>query len=218
LTNDKASCSFHQLDFHALNDQSIFELKLIVKVIMFSIIVVALSYGCSGIEPADIDPDDIVIEDNVVGKYTFSVFQVDTATTEIISLYSIDGIETHWSPDIGYMSLGPEKTTACNEPRASLWMNLDSTALANGTVDVHDANWDFYSILFPSEDLGNQEANFYQVTSYTPPDDLWVIGVDDRGIQPLRGGVILYLVRTIINEGDVEDFLLVEATWTATHT
>ena len=120
--------------------------------------------------------------------------------------FMIEGEENHWIPSSCHFTLGPDGGP-CDKPRASLWFTCDPITLnlENGKLDTSIVpKVSFYSVLYPCEDIGKQEANWYDFNGENFPGIYWV-GRDVRGFDFIRGAGRLKLERRILNQADVPE-------------
>ena len=102
------------------------------------------------------------------------------------------GENTLWRPGIGHMELGPDPTEG--EPIASFWMDAAPACLdvSTGRFDTGSEacgfNFFFYSIQFPQNNLGDQNAYSYSFNGNADIHELEV-GVDANGISFIRGAI-----------------------------
>lgn len=169
-----------------------------MKVFKYLIIISLLSWNCSG------DVENQEIDDVEKCEYDINVnFQ-----------FALKGSDVFWSPGIGHMSLGPEDS-GCDQPVGSLWMDVnlnmhfdENTVIDTSSIGLFDFN--FYSILYPCEDLGNQEANWYSLDAIEwdniEGNPKFEIGFDGLGLGIIKIEALkIKMSRDIINEGDVEE-------------
>ena len=168
-----------------------------MKVLKYLIIISLFSWNCSG------DVENQEIEDAETCEYDINVnFE-----------FALAGSDVFWN-GVGHMTLGPEDF-GCDQPTGSLWMdvNLSMTFDENTVIDTSSIglfDFNFYSILYPCEDLGNQESNWYSLDAFEWDNEegspKFEIGFDALGLGIIKIKALkIMMSRDIINENDVEE-------------
>ena len=185
---------------------------VIMKDLKYLVILSLLTLNCSG------SIEDQEIDETGVCEYDINVnFE-----------FGLSGSDVFWN-GVGHMSLGPEDS-GCDQPVGSLWMDVnlsmhfdENTVIDTSSIGLFDFN--FYSIRFPCNDLGNQESNWYSLNTSIIDSTIlpirrvnpfvwdneegnpkFEIGFDNLGLGIIRIEALkLKMSRDIINEADVPE-------------
>ena len=182
------------------------------KIHLFVIIIFLIS--CTGtVEDLDLN-DGFVAE----GEYKFYV------ESSLFGSDSLVGSTTKLNPAIGHASIGPEDYF-CSSPEdnapllGALWMTFDSLGIVfdpetPNSVPATELNYSIYLIRYWCKDVGEQEANWYEIVNVEPNSSVR-FGIDERGIEYLKGVVHLEGKRTLVNQADVPEDITISGDFTA---